>query len=114
MTQPLPIHPGEMLGTSSGLEAQEDGAAASGLLLINPGDNKLQLFHRAGVSLLSAARSGWFSSCSAGFLGCLSWRSVALQEQDVREPLAPAPLPGQHCRDVCLGTELNPVMFPSR
>lgn len=54
MTQPLPVHRGEMLGTSSGSETQEDGAAASGLLrvLIHPGDNKLQLFHRAGGSLL--------------------------------------------------------------
>lgn len=67
-----------------------------------------------GHSLLGTVSSGWFSSRSAGFPGCLSWGSVALREQDVREPLAPAPFPGQHCRDVSPGTELSPAMFPSR
>lgn len=64
--------------------------------------------------LSPALMSGWFSSRSAGFPGCLSCRSVALREQDVREPLAPASLPGQHCRDPSPGTELSPAMFPSR
>lgn len=69
-------------------------------------------FPMLGAACPGAAVSGWFSSCSAGFPGCWSWRNVALREQDVREPLAPAPLPGQHCRDASPGTELSPAMFP--